>query len=140
MLWIKALHIIFMVTWFAALFYLPRLFVYHSMSNDSTSIDRFKIMERKLYYGIMMPGMVLTVGFGLWLLISGWSVYVSFGWIYVKLALVILLLMYHFWCGSLVKKFKHDRITKSHIWFRWFNEVPVLFLVLIVLLAVVRPF
>ncbi len=137
--WIKALHIVFMVTWFAGLFYLPRLFVYHAMSNDAPGLERFKVMERKLYYGIMMPGAVLTVASGLVL----WLYYyksVTGGWLYAKLALVVMLIVYHLWCGSLVASFRNDRNAKSHVWYRWFNEVPVIFLMGIVILVVVKPF
>ncbi|MCG8323957.1 MAG: protoporphyrinogen oxidase HemJ [Thiotrichales bacterium] len=141
MLWVKALHIIFMTTWFAGLFYLPRLFVYHAMSDDQISIDRFKIMERKLFFGIMTPGAVLTVIFGIWTLLAfGWGNYSGEIWLHIKLFCVALLIVYHVYCGKLLFDFKHDRNTKSHIWYRWFNEVPVLFLFIIVILAVVRPF
>jgi putative membrane protein len=137
MLWVKALHIVFMVTWFAGLFYLPRLFVYHAQSSDAESIERFKVMERKLYWGIMAPGAVLTIVFGLWL----WLGYgISGGWLHAKLALVLVLLAYHAWCGKLLADFKHDRNTKSHVWFRWFNEFPVLILFAVVILVVVKPF
>ena len=138
MLWIKALHIIFMVTWFAGLFYLPRLFVYHALSEDSMSRERFKVMERKLYYGIMTPGAVLTVAFGLWLWL-GWFRSAG-GWLHAKLALVAVLVVYHLWCGRLFKDFKHDRNRRSHVWFRWFNEFPVVVLIAVVILVVVRPF
>lgn len=141
MLWTKALHLIFMVTWFAGMFYLPRLFVYHAMSEDSVSIERFKIMERKLYYGIMTPGGLLTLLFGLWTLwLNGWAVYAGMLWLHVKLALVGMLVIYHIYCGKLLQDFKHDRNRHSHVWYRWFNEVPVLFLFAIIILAVVRPF
>ena len=137
MLWLKALHIIFMVTWFAGLFYLPRLFVYHAMSDDSVSRERFKIMERKLFYGIMTPGAVLTIVFGAWL----WLGYgVSGGWLHAKLALVAALIAYHIYCGKLLVDFKHDRNRHSHVWYRWFNELPVLILVAVVILAVAKPF
>lgn len=140
MLWIKAFHIIFMVTWFAGLFYLPRLFVYHAMSDDAISIDRFKIMERKLYFGIMTPGMVLTLVFGVWTIFAfGWSNYAGTLWLHLKLFLVLLLVIYHLYCGKLLTDFKNDRNSRSHIWYRWFNEVPVIFIFLIVILAVVRP-
>lgn len=140
MLWVKAFHIIFMVTWFAALFYLPRLFVYHAMSEDAISNDRFKIMERKLYYGIMMPGMVLTAVFGLWL-VWGYGLGIdSGGWFHAKMALVALLIGYHFYCGKLLKDFKHDRNTRGHVYFRWFNELPVFGLIGAIILAVVQPF
>lgn len=141
MLWLKALHLIFMVTWFAGLFYLPRLFVYHAMSTDATSIERFKIMERKLYFGIMTPGMMLTFIFGIWLLIVyDWEIYGKSGWLHAKLGLLALLFGYHVSCGKWLLDFKHDRNRRSHIYYRWMNEVPVLFLFIIVILAVVKPF
>ena len=136
MLWVKALHVIFMVTWFAGLFYLPRLFVYHAMSEDRTSIERFKLMERKLFYGIMAPGAILTVVFGLWL----WLGYGIGGtWLHVKLALVVLLIGYHLYCGKLLNDFKHDRNRRAHVFYRWFNEFPVLVLIAVVILAIVKP-
>ncbi len=137
MLWIKSLHVIFMVTWFAGLFYLPRLFVYHAMSTDQPSIDRFKIMERKLFYGIMTPGGVLTIVFGMWL----WLGYgFSGAWLHAKLTLVLVLVAYHIYCGKLLSDFKHDRNTRSHIFYRWFNEFPVLLMVAIIILVIVKPF
>lgn len=139
MLWIKAFHIIFMVTWFAGLFYLPRLFVYHAMADDQTSIDRFKIMERKLYYGIMMPGALLTILFGLWLVLGYTGMNIGL-WLHTKLALVLIVIGYHVYCGKLLKDFKYDRNQHGHIWYRVFNEVPVLLLIAIVILAVVKPF
>ncbi|MFK7794538.1 MAG: CopD family protein [Gammaproteobacteria bacterium] len=140
MLWIKALHIMFMVTWFAGLFYLPRLFVYHAMSTDEISNERFKVMERKLFFGIMTPGAILTIIFGLWLLIPYWDAYMTGYWMHIKLGLIWLLVFYHIWCGFLVRAFKHDNNTKSHVWFRWFNEAPVLALIAIIILVVVKPF
>lgn len=137
MLWVKALHIVFMVTWFAGLFYLPRLFVYHAQSLDAVSSERFKVMERKLYYGIMAPGAVLTIASGLWLWL-GWGF--SGGWLHAKLALVAVLVAYHLWCGKLLADFRNDRNVRSHVWFRWFNEFPVLVLFAIVILVVVKPF
>ncbi len=140
MLWVKAFHIIFMVTWFAGLFYLPRLFVYHAMSDDAISNERFKIMERKLYYGITMPGGVLTVVFGLWL-VWAWELGLDSGaWFHAKMALVAMLIVYHFYCGKLVKQFKEDRNTRSHVFYRWFNEIPVFMLIGAIILVVVRPF
>ena len=137
MLWLKTFHVVFMVTWFAGLFYLPRLFVYHAMSDDKISIDRFKVMERKLYYGIMTPGAVLTIatGLGLWLWYG-----ISGGWLYAKLALVAALVAYHLWCGALLRAFRLGCNTRSHVWLRWFNEAPVLLLLGIVVLVVIRPF
>lgn len=141
MVWVKAFHIVFMVTWFAGLFYLPRLFVYHSMCRDQPGNERFKVMERKLYFGIMTPGAALTIALGLWMLIDyGWRSYSHSGWLHAKLFLVVLLVIYHGYCGKFVKDFKHDRNTRGHVFFRWFNEVPVLFLIAIVILAVVKPF
>lgn len=137
MLWFKALHLIFMVTWFAGLFYLPRLFVYHAMSSDQASIDRFKIMERKLYFGITMPGMILTLVFGVGLLMS--ADYLSQLWVQIKLVLITILVIYHIHCGKLVADFKHDRNTRSHVFYRWYNEFPVLILIAVIFLAVFRP-
>jgi protoporphyrinogen IX oxidase len=138
MLWVKALHIVFMVTWFAGLFYLPRLYVYHAMAEDRASIERFKVMERKLYWGIMAPGALITIATGLWLWLGWWRG--AAGWLHTKIALVVLLAAYHLWCGRLLRAFAEDRNTRSHVWFRWFNEVPVLFLFAIVLLVVFKPF
>jgi putative membrane protein len=137
MLWVKALHIIFVVAWFAGLFYLPRLFVYHAMTEDAVSKERFKVMERKLYWGIMAPGAVLTVVFGVWL----WLVFGFAGaWLHAKLALVALLIAYHLYCGKLLADFARDRNTKSHLWYRWFNEFPTVLLAAAVILTVVKPF
>ncbi len=137
MLWVKALHIIFMVTWFAGLFYLPRLFVYHAMASDAPSLDRFKIMERKLFYGIMTPGAVLTIAFGLWL----WLGYgITGAWMHAKLAVVALTIAYHLWCWKILVAFRHDRNARTHRWYRLFNEVPVLFLVATIIFVVVKPF
>ena len=140
MLLLKSLHLIFMVTWFAGLFYLPRLFVYHAMSSDDVSIDRFKVMERKLYFGIMTPGAVLTLIFGVWLTaLIGWNHYMIQVWFQVKLLLLLILLSYHIYCGKLLHDFKHDRNRHSHTWYRWYNEIPVIFLIAIILLAVYKP-
>ena len=138
MLWIKSFHIIFMVAWFAGLFYLPRLFVYHAQTDDKISIDRFKVMERKLYVGIMTPCMVLTLGLGMWL----WLGYgFRGGWLHAKLALVLLLVAHHFYLGKLIRDFKADRNKHSHVFYRWLNEIPVLpALIGIVILVVVKPF
>jgi putative membrane protein len=141
MLWVKAFHIIFMVTWFGGLFYLPRLFVYHAMSTDKISQDRFKIMERKLYYGIMAPGAVLTLILGLWLLYGyAWQLYRTAGWLHLKIALVIVLLIYHLYCGYLRRQFARDQNRHSHVFYRWLNEIAILLLIAIVILAVVKPF
>jgi len=138
MLWVKALHIVFVVTWFAGLFYLPRLFVYHAMAHDRASLERFKVMERKLYRGIMTPSAALAVAFGLWLWL-GWFRGAS-GWLHAKLALVVVLIAYHVWCGVLLRAFAAERNRKSPVWLRWFNEVPVVILVATVLLVVLKPF
>ena len=137
MLWIKSLHIIFVVAWFAGLFYLPRLFVYHAQSADTASADRFKVMERKLYRGIMTPCMVLTLAFGIWM----WLGYgFSGGWLHAKLVLVALLVAYHFWLGTIARDFARDANRRSHVFYRWINEVPLVMLAAIVVLVVVKPF
>lgn len=138
MLWIKAFHIIFMVTWFAGLFYLPRLFVYHAMANDLATQTQFKIMERKLYFGIMTPGGVLTILFGLWLWL-GYGIGAGKVWLAAKFILVAVLIVYHLWCGHLVKRFRDDANSHGHVFYRWFNEFPVLILVGAVLLVVFKP-
>jgi len=138
MLWVKSLHLVFMVTWFAGLFYLPRLFVYHAQAEDRTSIERFKLMERKLFWGIMTPGALLTVAFGLWLWL-GWFRGAG-AWLHAKIFLVVLLIVFHAWCGKLMRDFAAERNRRSHVWYRWFNEVPVLLLLAIVVLVVVKPF
>ena len=141
MLWVKSFHIICVVTWFAALFYLPRLFVYHAMSDDQTSNERFKIMERKLYRGIMTPSAVLALFFGGWLLsYYTFEQLAMMHWLHVKLVLVVLLFAYHGYCGRLLRQFKNDENQRSHIFYRWFNELPVLILISVVILAVVKPF
>jgi putative membrane protein len=139
MLWIKAFHIIAMVCWFAGLFYLPRLFVYHAACPDQPGRERFKVMERKLYRGITTPSMVATLVFGFWL-ISYTPGYLSQGWLQAKLVLIALLVVYHFYCGRLVRIFRTDQNRRSHVFYRWFNEMPVLALVAIVILASVKPF
>jgi putative membrane protein len=138
MLWIKAWHIVFMVTWFAGLFYLPRLFVYHASATDTASIERFRVMERRLFV-LMTIGGVLTAVFGLWLLFRNPGL-LSAGWLQVKLGLVVLLIGYHAWNWRLVQDFAADRNARSARWYRGFNEVPSLLLIGIVLLAVARPF
>ena len=140
MLVVKSLHIIFMVTWFAGLFYLPRLFVYHAQApaDDRIGVERFKTMERKLYHGIMTPGAVLTIVFGLWL----WLGYgITGGWLYAKLALVALLIAFHIYLGTLMRDFALDRSRHGHVFYRWLNEIPALpILVAIVFLVVTKPF
>ncbi len=141
MLWVKSFHLVFLISWFAGLFYLPRLFVYHAMSDDEISNVRFKIMERKLLNGIMAPAVLLTTVSGLWLLYEySWANYSSMLWLPVKLVLVVILFAYHGWCWKIYQDFKHDRNTKSHVFFRWFNEFPVLILIAISILVIVKPF
>ncbi len=135
--WVKAFHIVAMVTWFAGLFYLPRLFVYHAMAEDETGIARFKVMERKLFFGIMTPGAIVTIVLGLWLWAGWWRE--AGAWMHAKFALVLVLVGYHVWCGKLLHDFRHDRNRRTHVWYRWFNEFPVLLLVAIVLLVEVKP-
>jgi len=139
MLWVKAFHLIFMVTWFSGLFYLPRLFVYHAQSTDEISQARFKIMERKLYYGITTPGGILTIFFGVWLLSFNWVSYIQTPWLQIKLGFIFLLVFYHIYLGKLLYDFKYDRNRYSHVFYRWLNEVPVVFLIGIILLAVLKP-
>ncbi|MBK6960698.1 MAG: protoporphyrinogen oxidase HemJ [Gammaproteobacteria bacterium] len=138
--WIEALHIISVVCWFAALFYLPRLFVYHAMAEDQISIERFKIMERKLSRGIATPAMLAALTFGIWLASLAPDYYLHQGWFLAKVTLVTLLVIYHHACLYLLRQFRNDRNTRSHVFYRWFNEIPVLFLIAIVILVVVRPF
>jgi len=140
-MWLKAFHLIFMVTWFAGLFYLPRLFVYHAMAEDEVGRERFKVMERKLYFGIMTPGMLLTWLFGLWMLRDyAWDLYGGQGWLHAKLALLGGLVLYHLACGKWLLDFQRDRNVHGHVFYRWINEIPVIFLVAIVILATVKPF
>ena len=139
-LWLKALHIVAIVCWFAGLFYLPRLFVYHAMSEDAISRDRFQVMERKLYRGIMIPSMIATLAFGIGMIALNPALFSSGGWLHAKLALVLLLIGYHHMCGAQLKRFARDENTRSHVFYRWFNEFPVLLLVAIVILVVIKPF
>ncbi len=126
-----------MVTWFAGLFYLPRLFVYHAQTNDSLGIERFKIMERRLFYGIMTPAAVLTLVLGFWL----WLGYgFAGGWLTAKIVITVLVVIHHVWCYLALAKFRDDANQRSHVFYRWMNEVPVLYLVMIVILVVVKPF
>ncbi len=136
MLWVKALHIIFVVSWFAGLFYLPRLFVNHALAPEAAVGERLSLMERKLYRFITPLG-ILALATGLWL----WLGYgITGGWLMAKLVLVAALIAYHLYCAKLLSDFKQARNTHSHIWYRWFNEVPVLILIAVVILVVVKPF
>lgn len=139
MLWVKAFHIIFMVAWFSGLFYLPRLFVYHAMATDNISIERFKIMERKLYYGITTPNALLTILFGIWLITIN-PYFLRMPWLHIKLGLVILLIIYQLYLGKLLKDFRLDRNQHSHVFYRIVNEIAILFLIAIVIMVVVKPF
>ncbi|MEX0617971.1 MAG: protoporphyrinogen oxidase HemJ [Pseudohongiellaceae bacterium] len=139
MLWVKAFHIIAVICWFAGLFYLPRLFVYHAMSEDGISIERFKVMEYKLFWAITTPSAIATVVLGVWLLVLNPGYYLASGWMYGKLALVLVLLAYHGLCWRLLLRFRNDANAHSHRFYRGFNEFPVLLLVGIVILVVVKP-
>ena len=139
MLWIKAFHIIFMVAWFCGLFYLPRLFVYHADSTDLISKERFKIMEKKLFYFIMTPGALLTIFFGFWIISYNPAGYLQMTWLQIKLGLVLLLVLYHIYLGKLLHDFRQNNNRHGHVFYRWLNEVPTIFLILIVILAVVKP-
>ena len=139
MLWIKAFHIIFVVCWFSGLFYLPRLFVYHAMSEDQVSRDRFVIMERKLFWGITTPSGIAAIVLGTWLLLSNSSYFMAWWWMQVKLALVALTVVYHVYCWYFMKALRLGSNLRTHIFFRIFNELPVFMLVGIVILIVVKP-
>lgn len=140
MLWIKALHIIFVTSWFAGLFYLPRLFVNHAMETNEAALARLELMEHKLYR-FMLPLAVLALVFGLWLWMGfgiDWGI--TGVWLQAKLVLVAGLVVYHLYCGKLMRDFKAGKNTRSHVWYRWFNEIPVLVLLLVVILVTVKPF
>jgi putative membrane protein len=137
MLWLKAFHIMAVVTWFAGLFYLPRLYVYHADATDSISIERFDIMERRLF-GIMTLGALASVALGAAMLLAA-PAYLAMQWLRIKLVLVLLLIAYHFFCYKLMRDFAAKRNTRSAKWYRVFNEVPSLLLIAIVLLAVLKP-
>jgi putative membrane protein len=139
MLWIKALHIIFVVTWFAGLFYLPRLFVYHCSVTDREGDERFKVMERKLF-AIMTIGGVAAACFGLGLL-PWWAQALSSGalWLHLKLLLVCALIAFHVYCAVLVRQFRHGRNRRGHRYYRLINEIPAVILVAVVILVVVKP-
>ena len=137
MLWLKAFHVIAVVTWFAGLFYLPRLYVYHTDAKDTISIERFKIMERRLF-AIMTIGAAASVGLGAAMLVAE-PAYLTMEWLRIKLALVLVLIAYHVFCYRLMRDFAENRNTRSAKWYRGFNELPSLLLIAIVLLAVVKP-
>jgi putative membrane protein len=138
MLWVKAFHIIFVASWFAGLFYLPRIFVNLAADDNLATRERLIAMARRLYRFTAIPA-VLALAFGLWLWLGygmGWGS----GWMVAKLAVVVLIVGYHHGCGRLLRKFEQGRNTRSHVWYRWFNEVPVLLLVAAVILVVLKPF
>ncbi len=140
MLWVKSLHIVFVISWFAGIFYLPRILVNLAMETDATSTQRLLLMARKLYRFMAFPAVAALV-FGAWLWLGyGFGQGPGNAWLHVKLTLVLLLIGYHFACGSLLKKFEAGKNTRSHVWFRWFNEVPVVLLLAIVMLVVLKPF
>lgn len=139
MLWLKSFHLVVMAAWFAGLFYLPRLFVYHAEAKDAIGKERFKIMERKLFWGIMTPAALLTAFSGIWMLALFWHVYAQQLWIFIKLVLVAFLFLYHVYCGVLLARFAIDKNIHSHLWYRWFNEAPTVLLLAIVFLAVIKP-
>ncbi|MDH5229217.1 MAG: CopD family protein [Gammaproteobacteria bacterium] len=140
MLWVKAFHLFFVVSWFAGLFYLPRLFVYHAMTDDVVSIERFKIMERKLF-AITTMGFVGSLLLGLWLLFAyAWQASQGSYWLHAKLTLVLVLIGYYLWCYRIMKQFRQDQNHRSHVFYRWFNEFPVFLLAGILILVIVRPF
>lgn len=138
MLYIKAFHIIAMVAWFSGLFYVPRLFVYHAQANDLISLERFKIMERRLYYGITWPAAIVTTLLGIWLISFNPSYYLQAGWMHAKLALVVVLWIYHLFCGHYLKAFTQNINKRSSRFFRIYNELPTLLLIGIVFLVVVK--
>jgi len=138
MLWLKAFHVIAVVTWFAGLFYLPRLYVYHADAKDSISIERFRVMERRLF-ALMTIGAAASVGLGAAMLAAA-PIYLTMEWLRIKLLLVLVLIAYHVFCHKLMRDFAENRNTRSAKWYRVFNEIPSLLLIAIVVLAVVKPF
>lgn len=138
MLWIKAFHIVAVISWFAAIFYLPRLFVYHAMAEDAVGRERFKVMERKLYRGIGTPAMIATLVLGVWLAVLGWDYYRTQTWFWLKVALVLTVVGYHHVCGMFLRRFARDEAVPGHRFFRFFNELPVFSLIAIVLLVVLK--
>lgn len=140
MLWVKVFHIYFMVSWFACLFYLPRLFVYHSQCEDEPGRERFKVMERKLFV-MMTIAAAGTIIFGVWMLIGyGWQAYYNKAWLHMKLLLVAVLIVYNGYCWKLMQEFKEDRNRHSDKFYRWINEFPTLILLPVLILVVVKPF
>ena len=139
-LWLRAFHLITMVAWFSGLFYLPRLYVYHAMAYDQISIERFKVMEKRLYYYITTPAAILTVIFGLWVISFDLNSYMHMVWLHLKLALILLLIVYHVYLGIILQDFSLNKNRHNHVFYRVLNEIPTLFLIAIILLAVIKPF
>jgi len=138
MLWLKSFHIVFVVTWFAGLFYLPRLFVYHAMTDEALVLAQFKLMQRRLMIMTHLGGLLAWLfGISLLYLLPQW---LNQGWMQLKLGLVVLLTVYHFWCARIVKELGRDRVSHGHVWYRWFNEFPTIILIAVVILVVVKPF
>ena len=139
MLWIKSFHIIFMISWFAGLFYLPRLFVHHALSDDKATRERLEIMERKLFWFIV-PWALLTVVFGVWLVtFIPWQAFINMTWLHIKITLVLLLIGYQAWCYQLMIRFRGNINPHSHTWFRYFNEITFVILIAIILLVELQP-
>lgn len=138
-MWIKALHVIFMVCWFAGLFYLPRLFVYHAMTTEPAVKQQFRVMEHKLFYYIMTPAAVLTIIFGLCLWLPNYDFYRHALWLHIKLISVLGLIAYHIYCGILLQEFKQEKNKHGHRFYRYFNEVPTLVLFLVIFMTILKP-
>ena len=139
-LWLKAIHIIGVITWFAGLFYLPRLFVYHTMAHDKASNERFTMMEEKLYRVIMRPSMIIAIVFGLWIMVLAWDAFAASAWLWLKILGVVALLGYHHYCGRLIRAFALEENPHSEKFYRLFNELPAVLLITMVILVVVKPF
>lgn len=137
--YLKAIHLVFVVCWFGGLFYLPRLFVYHTLTEDKAGDERFKVMERRLYRGIMLPSALGTLLLGIWLATPNWSYYSNSAWFWIKMVFVMLLYAYHGACGSMLRDFANGENTRTDTFYRWFNEFPVIILLIIVIMAVVKP-
>ena len=140
MTYLHAIHLIAVITWFAGLFYLPRLFVYHAQTLDEPTRELFKTMERRLYRGIMTPSALATAILGLWLTALNWEYYQTAVWFWVKIVLVLVLFGYHGMCGRFLREFANECNTRTHVFYRWFNEAPLVILIMVVLLVTVKPF
>jgi len=138
-LWLKAFHVVFMVTWFAGLFYLPRLFIYHSMNENKSGFALFEVMEKRLF-GIMTLGALLTVIFGSALVVMNWSYLITSTWFFVKFIFILMLFAYHYWCFRIMIQFREGLNQRSHTWYRWFNEMPAIALIAIIVMVIVKPF